>query len=317
MFSWSRKARLRLLGACLGAIAAAALAGCGASATSPSASRAGAADNYYLALGDSLSVGIQPNARGQQLETDRGYVNDIYAGLAKRIPRLKLIEMGCPGDATPQVITGQGNTQAARTYHCDRAHGSQLDAALAFLRAHRSQVKLISIDIGANDLNACITATAVSHGMATVAACVERMEHTLATNLPRILKPLKSAAAPGTPLVTGEIYDPFLVGLLSPEKTLQTIAQESVGVVNTVNAEISSAATQSGFRTAEVSAVFETDDAARVRVADADAKLPRSLVVLCAYTYLCTAKPRGPNIHPNAAGYRAIAKAYEQQIGGL
>ena len=81
--SGSRAARLVVLGALLGVLTAVALAGCGGSS---STSGAAAADRYYLALGDSLSVGIQPNSRGQQLETDKGYVNDIDAMLVKRIP---------------------------------------------------------------------------------------------------------------------------------------------------------------------------------------------------------------------------------------
>ena len=226
--------------------------------------------------------------------------------------------MGCPGDATPagdQRPGQRGGGQGSTTATAPTAPSSTLPWPSS--RAHRSQIKLISIDIGANDLNACITTAAVSHGLAAIAACISRMEHTLATNLPQILKPLKSAAAPGTRLVAGQIYDPFLVGLLSPDATLRTIARDSVGVVNTVNAEIASADAESGFRTADVPAVFETDNASTVRVATANRKLPQSLVVLCALTYLCTAKPRGPNIHPNAEGYSAIAKAYEQQLGGL
>ncbi len=311
MFSRSPRRRRRALGVLLGLSVAAGLTGCGGGASHA------AVHNYYLALGDSLSVGIQPNAQGRQLETDQGYTNDIAATLARRIPRLKLVEMGCPGDASLQVLTGQGNATAARAYRCDRTDGSQLNAGLAFIRAHGSRVKVITVDIGANDLNACITATALTHGLASIASCVTTMERTIAANLPKIFGPLKSAAAPGTRLVAGEIYDPFLVGLLSPSATLRTVARDSVAVVNGLNREIAAAAAKSGFRTADVSRQFATDDATQVRVPRAGQSLPRSLVTLCALTYLCTSKPRGPNIHPNAAGYRAIARAFEQQMPGL
>jgi lysophospholipase L1-like esterase len=308
MSIWSRKARPRVLSAALVLLAALALAGCGGSLKS-------AAHNYYLALGDSLSVGIQPNAKGQQLETDKGYVNDIYATLTRRISRLKLVEMGCPGDATPQVLTGQGNVAAARSYHCDRTGGSQLKAALAFIRAHRSQVKLISIDIGANDLNFCVSAAGLSKGLGYIASCVSVVEQMIATNLPKILAPLHAAAAPGTRLVAGEIYDPFLVGLLSSDPVFRTVAEQSVSIVDRINAEIASAADQSGFRTADLTAIFETDNRTPVDAPKLGGDVPRNLLVLCAFTYLCTKKPQGPNIHPDAAGYRAIAKAYEQQVG--
>jgi lysophospholipase L1-like esterase len=301
-------------------ILATGLTGCGGTGAGRLArgdSASSRSSQYYLALGDSLSVGIQPSATGQQLETRQGYVNDVWAALDRRIPHLRLIQLGCPGDATPQVLTGQGNTAAAAAYHCDRAGGSQLTAALGFIAAHRSGVRVISIDIGANDLIACITGAAVRRGMASIAACVDQVEQTIAIDLPKILGPLRAAAAPGTALVAGEIYDPFLVGLLNGDATLRTIGRESVGVVDKLNAEITSAAAQSGFATANLAEIFQTDNRTEVADPAAGRRVPRNLIVLCALTYLCTAKPQGPNIHPNPAGYRAIAQTYEQQLGGL
>ena len=37
---------------------------------------------YYLALGDSLSRGIQPGRDGVLVETEQGYVDDLYAILS-------------------------------------------------------------------------------------------------------------------------------------------------------------------------------------------------------------------------------------------
>ena len=57
-------------------------------------------------------------------------------------PRLWLVKLGCPGETTVTMIAGG---------ICSYDHGSQLDEAVAFLRAHRSFVAFVTIDIGAND----------------------------------------------------------------------------------------------------------------------------------------------------------------------
>src|ERR1700734_3272681 len=62
---------------------------------------------YYLALGDSLSQGVQPATPplppgvtlGQSIETSQGYANDIDARYAPAFGgRLKLEKLGCPGE---------------------------------------------------------------------------------------------------------------------------------------------------------------------------------------------------------------------------
>src|ERR1700722_17428617 len=49
---------------------------------------------YYLALGDSLSRGVQPNAAGTNVETAQGYPNLVYARLARGNPVLRLVQLG-------------------------------------------------------------------------------------------------------------------------------------------------------------------------------------------------------------------------------
>src|SRR5205814_882025 len=41
---------------------------------------------YYLALGDSLSVGVQPDAAGTSVETSQGYPNQLLALKRRSIP---------------------------------------------------------------------------------------------------------------------------------------------------------------------------------------------------------------------------------------
>ena len=53
------------------------------------------------------------------------------------------------------MLTGTGSP-------CTYPQGSQLAAALAFISAHHSEVKLITIDIGANNIDGCVTGSTIS-----------------------------------------------------------------------------------------------------------------------------------------------------------
>ena len=101
---------------------------------------------YYLALGDSLSQGVQPDAAGGDVETGQGYADQLYAALLPAHPGLRLVKLGCPGETSKTMIDGG---------ICRYPGGSQLAAAVAFLRAHRGRMFLITIDIGANDPEDC------------------------------------------------------------------------------------------------------------------------------------------------------------------
>ena len=53
---------------------------------------------YYLALGDSLAVGIQPDASGLYKPTAQGYADDLHALYRARLPGLQLVKLGCSGE---------------------------------------------------------------------------------------------------------------------------------------------------------------------------------------------------------------------------
>src|SRR5579862_2843283 len=115
---------------------------------------AAASPHYYLALGDSLSQGMQPDLNGVTRDTNEGYANDLVKIEQRRVHNLTLVQLGCGGETTTSMLTGKGDADA-KALHCDRAGGSQESAAIRFLRAHdaRGEVPLITVDIGANDVD--------------------------------------------------------------------------------------------------------------------------------------------------------------------
>src|ERR1022692_1364056 len=94
-----------------------------------------ATPHYYLALGDSLSQGMQPNVPGVTQDTNQGYANDLLVTEQKPVKNLALMQLGCGGDTTASMLTGQGNAANAKALHCDRKGGSQVAAAVGFLKA--------------------------------------------------------------------------------------------------------------------------------------------------------------------------------------
>jgi hypothetical protein len=88
---------------------------------------------YYLALGDSLALGIQPNAAGALLPTNRGYVDHLYALSKLHQPSLRLKKLGCSGETTTTMIDGGV---------CEYTRGSQLADALAFIMEENGDTRI-------------------------------------------------------------------------------------------------------------------------------------------------------------------------------
>jgi lysophospholipase L1-like esterase len=295
--------------AAIAAIPAVGWAATGSSKSPKPTPKPGPAARYYVALGDSLAQGMQPNAAGLTVETDDGYVDDIGAWAAHRIPSLQVIKLGCGGDTTASLLTGKGNDAAAKLLHCDRQGGSQLAAAVSFLKSHHAagEVPLITIDIGANDVDGCVAA-------ANVGACLAAGEQTIKVNTPKILNALRKAAPKGTKLVAMNLYDPVLGGYFAPSTDpLHALALASPALTETVNATIDAASTAAGFKVADVGTAFHTYDTTPVTWEGQT--IPADVAYLCSWTWACQTPPSGPNIHANRNGYQVIANTFERVIG--
>src|ERR1700687_3625791 len=168
------------------ALAAAAVAVAVAACSGPATSHAVATPaTYYLALGDSLSQGVQPDAVGTSVETPYGYPDRVYAALRPSHPTLKLVKLGCPGETTSTMIDGG---------ICPYPGGSQLKAAVAFLHTHHGRVLLVTIDIGANDPEQCAGQQGSGQpGLGQLASCTVKGIPAAVTHLTTIMASLKAA----------------------------------------------------------------------------------------------------------------------------
>jgi lysophospholipase L1-like esterase len=256
--------------------------------------------SYYLALGDSLSRGVQPNAAGVSVETTQGYPNLVYASLRRSHPRLRLVQLGCPGETTETMMHGG---------ICRYRGGSQLAAAVAFLRAHRGHMLLITIDIGANDPESCGSQS----DLAALASCIGRIPDA-ATDLTTILTRLRAAAGPGPRIVGMSYYLPDLSEFRNGPVG-QVVAWASERLAVKYNDLLDHAYAQAGAGVANVLGAFDTTDFGNLVTVPGFGSLPVNVARICEWTWECAPKPRGPNQHANAAGYRVIANAFLKALG--
>jgi lysophospholipase L1-like esterase len=261
------------------------------------ASPAVAADRIYLSLGDSLSVGIQPNANGNNQLTNEGYADQLHQILRLKNRNLQLVKLGCPDETTDTMINGGIPL-------CSFPAGSQLKQAVAFLQANRSAVSLVTIDIGANDLLGCVVGGIVDTD------CVLGAFGTVGANLPTIIGQLR-AAAPGVPIVAMNYYNPLVASWLQgPAGQLQ--AQQSAFLLGQFNDLLESIYGDPHFRVpvADVARAFRADDFTIVP----GIGLPVNVLLVCQLTWMCAPPPVGPNIHANRTGYFVIALMFAETL---
>jgi len=283
------------------ALCAAVLAGApSALADDPGASGTNAV-HYYVALGDSLAEGNQPNEPAGG-DFAHGYADQLYVALKADDPTLQLENLACGGETTSSMISGVLPHSRGSRYFCappgprreQLAHGSQLADAVAFLRAHSQFVSLITIDIGGNDIALCV--------FLVDQACLADALASVKRNLPVILSALRDAA-PGVPIVGMNYYDPFLAFWFSDPTAAQTTEQ----MIVQFNDVLESLYGAADAPVADVEAAFQTTDWALV------GGIPLNVFRICQWTWMCD-PTYGPDFHANTAGYGVIAQAFGQVI---
>jgi lysophospholipase L1-like esterase len=255
---------------------------------------------YYLSLGDSLAQGIQPGPTGRNGPTTQGYTDQLAGMLRTGVPDLRLVKLGCSGETTYTMIHG-----GICRYHA----GSQLAEALRFVRQHRGSVALITIDIGANDPNSCVLHQPLSSMFGCLSTRIKQTERNALT----ILSKLRAAAGPKVLIVGMTYYVPEL-GLWPTGQTGKAIAILTDGYAAGVNQLLVMRYHRFGDRVADVFGAFRSTAFKAAGPQNPPSTVPPNVATICALTWMCTAKPRGQNEHPNAAGYHVIALAFWKAI---
>ncbi len=255
----------------------------------------GSTSGFYLVVGASSSLGFQPTGipHHNGARTDHGYANDVLALEAAKGVDLTMRQVGCPGETVVSML-GAGD-------HCYTLPNRQMLAATAFLRAHASDVGVVTIDLGFNDVRPCLTTPIVD------VACAEAGLAGVRADIAPVLRELRAAAGPHVHFV-GVLYgDPFLADYLRRESSPAQAAL-TLRIMSELNATLAAAYAAHNIPSANVPGAFESDNQAPSRLPDGRV-VPVDVARACALTWMCHTYPWGPDDHPDDAGYRVIAGA--------
>jgi hypothetical protein len=259
--------------------------------------------SYYLDIGASESLGVQPTGipghNGEQ--TDVGYANDLVVREALKGVALTLTEIGCGADDVQSLLD-----TTTRADVCNTPPTTQLTRAEAYLTAHKSDPVLVTIDLGFNNVRACMAADPVNE------ACISAGIAAVQRDLPIIMKDLKAASGAQTRFVGIEYDDPFLGyyldGASGPARATATLV--GMDDLDTVLGRVYANADA---YVARVPSLFEMNDSDLMTL-DNVGTIPVNVEAVCDLTWFCDAAPFGPDDHPNTAGYSLIAEAIEDVL---
>jgi lysophospholipase L1-like esterase len=256
-----------------------------------------AATATYLALGDSVAFGyVPPQAVPAPDYFDPssfvGYPEDVAQAL-----HLRVSNASCPGETTASFFVpgapsnGCENSPGSSTgYRTEfplhvQYPGTQLQYALAYLATHR-HTRLVTIDIGANDVFLCQETTADKcASTAEVQAVLKKIQ----VNLSIIYALIRDVARYHGPLVALTYYS------LSYSDPTQVAGTEEL------NSAIASVTEKFGGKIADGFAAFEGPS-------EAAGGSP------CTAGLLIKLPDGTCNIHPSPAGHELLAQAIEDVV---
>ena len=232
----------------------------------------------YLALGDSLAFGFQPD-----FDFGHGYANYFYNDL-KNHGVTANANLGCPSETSTTFVKGGCPLPFLRKYPYS---GPQLNAALSYLSSHSGLVSPVTLDIGASEIvpdfhrqGCTVDTTKFANDLATLDA-----------NLTQIILPALHNKLVVNGTLTGDL---LLLNYYDPD---QNACPNTVQYIQTLNQHLANDIGGYG----SIVDVFS---------AFGGAATPNGNI--CSYTWECTFVQ---DIHPMRKGYSVIASAIENTAG--
>lgn len=268
----------------------------GADPTAPPLTDTTPGATYYLALGDSLVTGFAA-PEGQ------GYVDNLLRYYRQQDPGLRLINLGCDSEVSAGLIADGLCTFGGR---------SQLDATEAFIASHPGQIRLITIDIGGNDVVFCGTRPAAEQ-----LPCLNDALAVLDTNMATILGRLRAAAGRDVPLLGMNYFNPFLNHWLGTDDD-KAFAHLTTGALDLVNQHLGTAFAAYQVPIADVAGAFHVDDYDTL-VDSPYGMIPINVALACRWLDIgCEVGGVGSfGDDANAEGYRVIADEFTKVLPRL
>jgi lysophospholipase L1-like esterase len=259
------------------------------------AQAAATSKTYYVSLGDSYSVGYQP---------DRGSTPG-YTVVVAKATRLTLVNFGCGGATTTSLVSSIGcpdvlpHTTGGVTYPTT----TQEAAALSFLNAHRGHIGLITVSIGGNDVTACASRS-------NPISCVATAVSGITKNVTSLAAALRTAAGPRVPLIGLTYPDVILGSYVYPTHPAGAAALSLAKLSVVAFKSLINPALAKAYGSAQGSLVDVTKATGayvpltRTVRSRAYGTIPAAVASVCTLTWFCA---QG-NIHATTKGYTLIGK---------
>jgi lysophospholipase L1-like esterase len=237
----------------------------------------------YVSLGDSLAASMQPDANDRDRPTAEGFSERVWRARAAVSANLALVKLGRGGETAASMIASP------------KPGPSQLELAEQQLRD--GGVALVTIDIGANEIESC------ANGSGFDQACVQRGLASLRQSLPRIISRLRAAGGRRVPIVGVNYYNSFLGRWVTGGGKL---ALASVPVERAINATLAQIYARTQVPLADVESRFQTGTLKTYVNTRGHGRVPLAVANICRWTWACSARY---DDHTNSLGYRVIARS--------
>jgi hypothetical protein len=176
-----------------------------------------------------------------------------------------------------------------------------LRRAEEYLRNHRGETGVVSIDVGFNNIRPCLQFTTVDE------SCVQSSVALVKADLPQAMAALKKSAGPGVTFVGVPYGDPYLGHYLNSSLGPAN-ASATLRAMTSMDVALEGAFRASTIVVAPVTAALKLHDTDLTGRYDGHV-VPEDVAMACETTWMCRAAPWGPNDHPNNVGYTTIAEA--------
>jgi lysophospholipase L1-like esterase len=253
---------------------------------------------YYVALGDSYSVGWQRTTQTDAGPTRQGYADQTVKLAKHKGYRLKLVNFGCGGATTLSISQAKGCAKGNRAIGGPKYSSTQAVAAEHFLRHNRGKVALVTVSIGGNDVTACAS-------QSDPVSCVSAATTSIKTNLTKLAKGLRKAAGKRVRIV-GTTYPDVILGQWVRAPINQDLAKLSVVAFRSlVNPALKAAYKAGKGQFADVTAAtgaYGSIDATTTLAPYGTIPVP--VAKICELTSYC----EFGDIHSKPSGYKVIAQ---------
>ncbi len=271
-------------------------------------------EHYYLAAGDSISFGYQPD-----LNFYSGFADDLESQFRQGELNSStshvhftniLANFACPGESTTTMIDGDCPFRKflKEPYVCPaQPTCGQLDAVVNFLVEHKGSVSPVTFELGANDViadfnaNTCTVSSGAATDLATMDGNLTRIDpaHPDDATDPNngVLQRLVDAltVAPVPPLGPGRLAGDLV--MLNYYNPYAKACPNSAAFIHTLNGHLAADAATFHIPIVDVYTAFGGDANTASKV--------------CTLTWYCS----NQDIHPQTAGYQVIATAVEATLG--